>query len=66
MAMVQATEVGRGLVMEGFVCEEENFELNSLWDQEPVEVSENRGDVVTGLGVGKQTSSRILDILEFI
>ena len=47
MAVEQVTEVGRGLVMEGFVCEEKDFELNSLWDREPVEVPEDRGDVVS-------------------
>lgn len=30
MAMEQVSEVGRGLVMEGFVREEEDFELNTL------------------------------------
>ena len=29
MAMEQVTEVGRGLVMESFMCEEENFKLNT-------------------------------------
>ena len=30
MAVEQVSEVGKGLVMEGFVCEEEDFELNAL------------------------------------
>ena len=30
MAMEQVSEVGRGLVMEGFVCEEEDFKQNIL------------------------------------
>lgn len=29
--MEQVSEVGRVLVMEGFVCEEEDFELNVQW-----------------------------------
>lgn len=66
MAVEQVTEIGRGLVMEGFVSEKKDFELNSLWDREPVEVPDDRGDVVTGAGVGEQTSSRVLDVLEFI
>jgi len=57
VAVEQVTEVGRVLVMEGFVNKEKDFELNSLWDQEPVEVPEDRGE---------QTSSRVLDVLEFI
>ena len=65
MAVEQVSEVGKGLVMEGFVCEED-FEFNLLWDGEPVKVLEDRGNVVTGAGVGEQTSSRVLDVLEFI
>ena len=59
VAVEQVSEVGRGLVMEGFVWEEEDFELNLLWGREPVEVLEDRGNVVTGAGVGEQTSSRV-------
>ena len=33
--------------MKGFVSEED-FELYSLWDREPVEVLEDRSDVVRG------------------
>jgi len=53
--MEKVSEVGRGLVMEGFVCEEEDFELNMLWNWEPVEVLEDRSDVITGVEVGEQT-----------
>lgn len=42
-----------GLFMEGFVSEK-NFEFNSLWNGEPMEVLDNRGDVVAGTGVGEQ------------
>ena len=42
----QVSEVGGGLVMEGFMGEKEEFELNTLRDGEPVEVLENRGDVI--------------------
>ena len=34
--MEQVCEVGRGLVMEGFVGEEEELEVDSMWDREPV------------------------------
>ena len=61
--MEQVSEVGRGLVMEGFVCEEEDFKLNTLWDWEPVEVLKNRSNVITGGGVGKQMCSGVLDVL---
>lgn len=63
VAMEHVSEVGRGLVMEGFVCEEEDFELNALWNWEPVEFLEDRSDVITGAGVGEQTCSRVLDVL---
>ena len=53
--MEQVSEVGRGLVMEGFVCEEEDFELNTQWNWEPEEVLQDRSDVITGAGAGEQT-----------
>ena len=63
VAMEQVSEVGRGLVMEGFVCEEEDFELNTLWNWEPVEALEDRSDVIMGAGVGEQTCRGVLDVL---
>ena len=54
--MEHVSEVGRGLVMEG-------FKLNTLWNWEPVEVVEDRSDVITGGGVGKQACSGVLDVL---
>ena len=59
-------EGGWSLVVEGFVSEEEYFELNPLWDREPMEFLEIGDDVVMGAGVGEQASSRILNMLEFI
>ena len=49
VAMEEVSEVGIGLVMEGFVSEEEDFKLNTLWNWEPVEVLE---DGVTWSRVG--------------
>ena len=49
--------------MEGFVCEEKDFELDTLWNWEPVEVLENRSDVIPGAGVGEKTCSGVLDVL---
>ena len=37
------------------MCEEEDFELNMLWNWEPVEVLEDMSDVIMGAGVGEQT-----------
>ncbi|MEQ2211533.1 hypothetical protein XENOCAPTIV_005342 [Xenoophorus captivus] len=62
----QIGEVAWGSVMEGFVGEKEDFEINSLGDTEPVELLQNWGDVVTGAGLGEQASSRILYVLGFI
>jgi len=62
----QIGQVAGGPVMEGFVSEEKDFGLDTFWDGEPVEGLENRGDVITGAGVGEQASSRVLNILEFI
>lgn len=59
----QVSEVGRGLVVKGFVSEEKDFKVDALWDREPVEVLEDGGDVVTGAGVSEQTGGRVLDVL---
>ncbi len=40
----QVSEVGGGVVMEGFMSEERDFQLDSLWDWESVEVLEDMGD----------------------
>ena len=37
-----------------------------MFDREPVEVSEDRGDVFITAGGGEQASGRVLDILKFI
>lgn len=39
------------------MSEQKDFELNPLWEREPVEVPEDRGDVVTGAGEGEQQNS---------
>lgn len=41
--------------MEGFVSEEEDFEMNPLRDGQPAEFLEDGGDVVTG----EQVSSSV-------
>ena len=66
MAVEQIDKVGWCLVVEGFVSEEEYFELNLLSDGKPVEFLEDVGDVVTGADVGEQAGSRVLDVLKFI
>lgn len=59
-------EVRRGLVVEGFIGELEEFEVDVMWDREPVLVLKGRGDMVTGVGVIEEVGCRILDTLGFI
>lgn len=47
----QVDDLGRSLVIVGFVGEEKVFELNALWDEELVEVLEDKRDVVAGMEV---------------
>lgn len=44
------------------MSEEKDFELNPLWDMEPVAVLEDRADVVTATAVGEQMSSRVTQV----
>ena len=60
----EVRQVGWGQVVESLKGQEEYFEINALFDGEPVESGENGGDVFTGLGVSKGASSRVLDRLE--
>ena len=50
----QVCEVGGGQVVKWFVCEKEDFELYSVCDGEPVQILEDRGDMVSGADVSKQ------------
>ena len=59
----QVGEVGGGLVVEGFMGEKEEFKLNALANGEPVEVLEDRGDVITGAGVSEKAGGGVLDVL---
>ncbi len=54
---------GGSQVVEGFVGDDKEFEVDALRDWEPVEVMKDGSDVVAGTGVCGETSSRILDIL---
>ena len=39
-------QVGRGKVVDGHVCVQEEFVVDAVFDREPVEVLEDGGDVV--------------------
>ena len=66
MAMDKFGEVEGGLVIEGFVCGGEYFEVDSEFDWEPVEFLEYRCDVVSGSGSGEQSGGGVLNILQFL
>ena len=51
-------------MVEGFEGQEEDFEVDALFDGEPVESEENRSDVFTRPGVSEKVHSRVLDHLE--
>ncbi len=55
-----------GEVVDGFECIEEDFERDTEFDWEPVELLEDGGDVVKGGGSGDDTGCRVLDQLELM
>ena len=60
----EVRQVGRGKVVESFEGQEEDFEVDALFDGEPVESEENRSDVFTRPGVCEKARSRVLDSIE--
>ena len=52
--------------MDCFVGGEEYFEVDSLFDGQPVEIMEDGGDVLSGAGAGEEAGGRILYILKFL
>lgn len=66
MVVEHVREVGGGLAVEGFVGEEEDLEIDSVQDREPVYVLQDRGYMFMGAGVGEETGGRVLDVLEFV
>ena len=50
--------------MASFKSQEEGFEVDTLFDGEPVESEENRSDVFTRPGVCEKARSRVLDSIE--
>lgn len=61
--MEQVCEVRGGQVVEGFECDEEDFELDALWDGEPVKIAEDGGDMFAGAGVREEAGGRVLNVL---
>ena len=57
---------GRGEVVDGHECEQEEFVIDAVCYREPVEVLEDRGDVVVCGGLCDDAGGRVLDQLEFM
>ena len=67
VAMWRSSEkVRRGKVMEGVECKQEDFEVYTEFDREPVELLHNRGNVVNARGSGDDPSCRVLNHLKFM
>ena len=63
MWLEEVREVGGSQVVQCLVGGEEYFEMNSLCNWEPMEVTENWGDVVSGSCFGEEAGGRVLDVL---
>ena len=59
-------QIGRCEVMEGFESMEEDFEINTEFNREPVELLQDRGDVMEGGGSGDDAGGSVLDQLELM
>ena len=66
MTFDEIAEVFGCLVIEGFVGGDEYFEVDPVFNGEPVEVVEDWGDVVSLTSVGEEAGSRVLDVLKFV
>ena len=66
MVLQEVCKVWRGQVIEGFVGDEQNFVMDALLYREPVKLLKDGGDVVSGAGVGEETGSGVLNILQFL
>lgn len=54
----EPSEIGRGQVMVGLVNNGKKFELDALWNREPMQIPEDWGDVMArGLQVRKEEQS---------
>lgn len=64
--MEELGQVRGGEVMDGFECKEKDFVVDTVSDGEPVELLEDRCNVVGGWRVCDDACSRVLDQLEFM
>lgn len=61
----QVREVSESQIVKRCVSEEKDFELYVVCGEEGVQVSEDRGDMVSRTGACKQMGRGVLDILMF-
>ena len=61
--MEEISQVLRCEVVEGLKGNEEDLEMYTLLDREPVKFLEDRGDVFSEVGAGEETGSGVLNIL---
>lgn len=59
-------EVSGGKVVESFVGQEEDLVFVACGDREPVEFTEDGGDVLPELSMYEESGCRVLNHLEFI
>lgn len=50
--------------MESFEGDQQDFEMDTLRDREPVELVQDRCDVFTRAGVGEEAGSGVLNVLQ--
>ena len=62
----EGLNVRKGGVVEGTVCEDKNFKQYLLPDWEPMEFSQDGGDMLMLPGTGNEAGSRVLDTLKFL
>lgn len=62
----QVSEIRGSLVVKGFVSEEKDFEVNAVFDGQPMEILKDWSDVLSGWSVSQQAGSRVLNILKFV
>ena len=64
--MEEIRQVWRGEFVNGLECEQQNLELDTELNREPVELLEDRSDMVSEGGAGYDAGSRVLEQLEFM
>lgn len=64
--MKELRQIRRGKVLDGFECKQKDFEVYAKFHRKPVELLQNRGDMVNEGGSGDNSSCSVLNQLEFM